>query len=285
MSVDSAVRRRRDDWPEVGWTVLRVRQYDNAECAELQLPPSGDQAIVLAKVGVTTIESRHGSTWGAARFGPGQIGLTAPGRATDIRWRGTERTLTTHIEIPGALIDRTCVELWGREAARLGRPDALSVEDPVLSSIADALCAAARAGVDEFYAESAATYLAAHLLTVHASAPTPRELVREDRRVRRATQFIRDNHQSPLTLAEMAAVADLSPFHFLRVFKAATGQTPYRFLTRVRVERARRHLGRHELSITEIAHLCGFASPSRLTSAFRSETGQSPSEYRAGRPQ
>ena len=279
------VRRRRDDWPDAGWTSLRVQRFDNAERAELRLPPTGDQSIVLVEAGVTTIESRHGSTWRGADYGPGMIGLTAPGRPTDIRWRGTERTFTTHVELPGSLIDRTCVELWGRDATRLGRPDALAVEDPVLSSVVDALCAAARAGVDEFYAESAATFLAAHLLTVHATAPPPWEVGREDQRVRRAAQFIRDNHQQPLTLAEMAAVADLSPFHFLRVFKTATGQTPYRFLTKVRVDRARRHLARHDLSVTEIAHLCGFASPSRLTAAFRSETGLSPSEYRAAASQ
>jgi AraC family transcriptional regulator len=256
-------------------------RFDNAERAELHLPPGDHQSIVLVNTGVHTIESRHGSRSRTANYGPGKIGLTAPGQPTDIRWCGTERSITTHIEIPGALIDRTCVELWGRDAARLGRPDALAVEDPVLSSVVDALCTAARNGVDEFYAESAATFLATHLLTVHASAPAPRDLGREDQRVRRAARFIRDHYQQPLTLAEMAAVADLSPFHFLRVFKAATGETPYRYLTKVRVDRARRHLARHELSITEIAHLCGFASPSRLTAAFRSETGMSPSGYRA----
>lgn len=274
-------RRRRDDWPEVGWTSLRVVQFDNAEQAELHLPPSGCQSVVLVNKGLSRIESRHGSTWRGAEYGPGMIGLTAPGQPTDIRWCGSERSFTTHVELPSALIDRTCVELWGRGASRLGRPDALAVQDPVLSSVIDALCVAARAGVDEFYAESAATFLAVHLLTMHAAAPPPREAGREDHRVRRAAQFIRDNHSQPLTLAEMAAVADLSPFHFLRLFKAVTGQTPYRFLTKVRVERARRHLTRPEPSITDIAHLCGFASPSRLTAAFRSETGLSPSEFRA----
>jgi AraC family transcriptional regulator len=264
---------------------LRLSQFDNAEQAELHLPPGDAQSIVLVDSGVTTIESRHGTSWRGAAYGPGMIGLTAPGQSTDIRWRGPERTFTTHVELPGPLIDRVCGELWGRDATRLGRPDALAVQDPVLSSVVGALCAAARAGVDEFYAESAATFLAAHLLTVHAAAPPPRESGREDKRVRRAARFIRDNHQLPLTLAEMAAVADLSPFHFLRVFKAHTGETPYRFLTKVRVDSARRHLARSDLSVTEIAHLCGFASPSRLTAAFRNETGRSPSEYRATAPQ
>lgn len=268
---------RRDN----GWSSVLVRLLDNAEVAELDLPPVDDQIVVLVGQGSTTIESRHGARWRRAGYGPGSIGLTAPGHPTRIRWRGTERTQTTHVHLPGTLVDRTALDLWGRDAGRLGRPDALAVEDPVLASVIGALRSAALAGADELYAESAAAFLAVHLLTRHAEAPPPREVGRDELRTRRAVQFIRDNHHLPLSLADMAAAAELSAFHFLRVFKTATGQTPYRFLTRVRVERACRHLERGELSVTEIAQACGFATPSRFASAFRAQIGQSPSAYRA----
>jgi AraC family transcriptional regulator len=267
---------RRDN----GWSSMLVRLLDNAEEAELDLPPIGDQIIVLVSQGTTTIESLHGAHWRRADYRPGSLGMTAPGHPTRIRWRGTNRTLTTHVHLPGALVDRTALDLWGRDATRLGRPDALAVEDPVLASVVEALKAAALAGADELYAESAATFLAVHLLTRHAEAPPPREIGRDELRTRRAVQFIRDNHHLPLSLGDMAAAADLSPFHFLRVFKTATGQTPYRFLTRVRVERACRHLERGELSVTAIAQTCGFATPSRFASAFRAQIGVSPSGYR-----
>ncbi|GAA5125511.1 helix-turn-helix transcriptional regulator [Pseudonocardia adelaidensis] len=133
------------------------------------------------------------------------------------------------------------------------------------------------------YAETAATYLAAHLLTRHAALPAPRPVSAEDLRVRRAISFTNDNHHRPLALTDIAAVANLSPFHFLRVFKLATGLTPHRFLTAVRVNRARHYLERGELSVTEIARLCGFASSSQLATAFRRATGTSPSAYRTDR--
>jgi AraC family transcriptional regulator len=95
--------------------------------------------------------------------------------------------------------------------------------------------------------------------------------------------YINDNHHQPLTLADIAAEANLSPFHFLRVFKQVTGQTPHRFLTTVRVTRARHYLDRADLSVTDIAQLCGFASSSQLATAFRRATGVSPSAYRTGR--
>jgi AraC family transcriptional regulator len=267
---------RRDN----GWSALLVRLLDNAETAELDLPPADDQLIVLVSEGITAIESRHGARWRRADYGPGRIGLTAPGHPTRIRWRGTGRTLTTHVHLPGALVDRTALDLWGKEATRLGRPDALAVDDPVLAAVVGALGAAALAGADELYAESAATFLAVHLLTRHAAAPPPRALGRDELRTRRAVQFIRDNHHLPLSLGDMAAAADLSPFHFLRVFKTATGRTPYRYLTGVRVERACRYLERGDRSVTEIAELCGFATPSRFASAFRAQTGLTPSAYR-----
>lgn len=279
---ESAVTRLRlCSWRDNGWTSLLVRLQDNAEHNDgLVIPATNEQTLVLTTAGTTSIESRHGVRWFREEYGPGSVGLTAPGNPTHIRWHGTERTLTTHVFLTGALMDRTAAELYGGAAVR--RPDSLSVDDPVLAAVINGLGEAALAGVDELYAETAAHYLAVHLLTKHASAPAPRALRREDVRVRRAISFIRDNYHRPLTLTEIASCVDLSTFHFLRVFKAVTGQTPYRYLSGVRVERARRYLARDELSVTEIAHLCGFTTPSRLATAFRQETGLSPSAYRNG---
>lgn len=277
-------RLRLCSWRDNGWTSLLVQLVDNAEVAdEFVLPAIDQQALVLVTEGTKVIESRHGSRWLRAEYGPGQLGMTAPGHVTHLRWRGAERTRTTHVYLPAGLMDRTAAELYGRDAAVLPRPDTLGVRDSVLSAVVKGLGEAALAGADELYAERAAMFLAVHLLTRHGAVPSPRPVRAEDIRVGRAISFIRDNHHRPLTLTEIAAVAGLSTFHFLRVFKAATGQTPHRFLNSVRVAQARRHLERGALSVTEIAHLCGFATPSRLATAFRQETGLSPTAYRNSR--
>lgn len=268
-------------WRDNGWTALLVQLFDNAEVVdELRLPPTDEQALVLVTEGAKTIESRQGARWLRAEYGPGRLGMTAPGCPTQIRWRSTERTLTTHVYLPAALIARTGAELYGRNAKFLRSPDTLSTEDPVIAAVVSGLGDAALAGADELYAETAAAFLAAHLLLRHGSIPAPLPLHSEDIRVGRAISFIKENYDRSLTLTEIAAVADLSTFHFLRVFKAATGQTPYRFLNGVRIARARRYLERGDLTVTEIAGLCGFATPSRLATAFRQETGQSPTAYR-----
>lgn len=278
----SAVARlRRCGRRDNGWQSPLVQLVDNAEVAEeFVLPATNDLVLVLVTDGTTIIESRQGAQWLRAEYGPGRMGVTAPGTPTRLRWRGHEHTLTTHVFLPTSLLDRTAVDLYGRAADHVRWPDALVVDDPVLTAVVGGLGEAALAGADQLYAETAAAYLAAHLLTRHSAVPTRYARSGEDIRVRRATSFVNDNCHLPLTLHEIAAVANLSPFHFLRVFKMATGQTPHRFLNTVRVNRARRYLERGDLSITEIAHLCGFTTPSRLATAFRRETGLSPSAYR-----
>lgn len=83
-----------------------------------------------------------------------------------------------------------------------------------------------------------------------------------------------------LSLAAMAAVAGLSPFHFSRVFKRATGVAPHRFVIRSRVERAKALLARPDVSLAEIAYAAGFASQAHFTTLFRHETGLTPLQFR-----
>src|SRR5262249_4895393 len=58
-------------------------------------------------------------------------------------------------------------------------------------------------------------------------------------KLRRVTEFIEENLDHDLTLAEIAEIAELSPFHFARAFKQATGSTPIQFLTRRRIDLAK----------------------------------------------
>ena len=84
----------------------------------------------------------------------------------------------------------------------------------------------------------------------------------------------------PLTLAELAAVAGLSPWHFLRVFKAEQGTTPVRHLADLRLRAAQEMLTSTSRPVTEVAYACGFSSPGHLTTVFRRRLGTTPSRYR-----
>jgi len=86
--------------------------------------------------------------------------------------------------------------------------------------------------------------------------------------------------QKDLTLAEMAGVAHMSPYHFSRLFKESTGLTPHRYVIERRVQRAEVLLGSSALPIAEIALLCDFANQGHLNRHFKRLLGVSPKAFR-----
>ncbi|WP_232665999.1 helix-turn-helix domain-containing protein [Pseudonocardia sp. TRM90224] len=285
LAFDSSAYSRRTfcSWADAGWRSMLVQVYDDDPVVEhVELPPSGDQHLVLMLGGPSTIESGIDGRWRHATYVRGDLGMTAPGRPTLVRWRATsdEPISTLHAYIPHETLRRIADELWH---GAYPQADALSITDALLEQTLLGLLDAARAGAPDLYAETAAEYLAAHVLLRHGNTPAPALPAGSDERAARALQFMRDNLHLPLTLGQIAAEAGLSPFHFLRVFKAATGHTPLRHLTELRIAAARRHLDRSQTPISDIAYLCGFATPAHFTATFTRHVGTSPTAYRRQR--
>ena len=100
-------------------------------------------------------------------------------------------------------------------------------------------------------------------------------------RLERVRDFIEANLGEDLTIEALANEACLSPFHFARAFKAATGMAPHRYLTSRRLDKARSWIAEGQLSLAEIAFRCGFASQASFTRWFKRLAGATPGEYRA----
>jgi len=98
--------------------------------------------------------------------------------------------------------------------------------------------------------------------------------------LRRARDHIDLHFDQPLNLDQLARVAGVSKFHFVRCFESTYGETPIRYLTRRRIERAQDLLRSANLSVTEICTLVGFASLGSFSSRFSSLVGESPTTYR-----
>ena len=132
--------------------------------------------------------------------------------------------------------------------------------------------------------ESLANVLAVHLIR-HITGPR-RELVSADgalpsHKLRRVIEYIMENLEGSPTLEQMAAVVHLSPYHFARQFKAATGLPPHQFLITRRVERAQQILrGRGNLSLAEVAIGVGFSDQSQLCFHFKRIVGVTPRQFR-----
>lgn len=101
------------------------------------------------------------------------------------------------------------------------------------------------------------------------------------RRLHRARDFMEAGLSDPLTLPQIADAAWLSPYHFLRLFKQTFGETPHRYLTRRRIERAKHLLMQTDLSVTAVCIEVGFDSLGSFSLLFRNEVGSPPGVFRA----
>ena len=105
------------------------------------------------------------------------------------------------------------------------------------------------------------------------------------RRIARVLEHVRAqgeaSNPTALSLDELAAIADLSKFHFLRQFTQAVGMTPGAYLRTLRLCHAARKLRRSKASILEIALGVGFADHPSFSRAFARHMGMTPSEYQA----
>jgi AraC-like DNA-binding protein len=102
-------------------------------------------------------------------------------------------------------------------------------------------------------------------------------------RLLKTRQYIDRNFARDLKIDDLAAMARLSSFHFIRVFRDAFGQTPHQYLRGRRLARAQELLVTTPQPVTEICDRIGFQSLGSFSSLFRHVTGETPAEFRAKR--
>jgi len=100
------------------------------------------------------------------------------------------------------------------------------------------------------------------------------------KRLNAGRDYIADNYQKPLILSDIAKCSNMSPYHFLRVFKDAYGETPNEFLIRLRVEQAKKMLITGNFSVSEICEKVGYSSLGSFSSLFLKQVGVAPTLYR-----
>jgi AraC-like DNA-binding protein len=99
-------------------------------------------------------------------------------------------------------------------------------------------------------------------------------------RLGRARAYIDEHYRMPLGVDQLAAMAGVSKFHFIRSFEAAYGMTPIRYLSFRRIERARELLRDPTLTVTQVCMRVGFTSLGSFSSRFSRLVGLSPTDYR-----
>jgi len=138
-----------------------------------------------------------------------------------------------------------------------------------------------QASPDKIYMDTLLCTLIVHLSKNYAHTGTtvaPVGRLRENE-VYQIRNFILSHLEEKFSLADLASVVNLSPFHFARLFKNATGMSPYLFVRNTRVSYAK-DLMKSKLTIAEVAIRAGFHDESHFSKIFKQITGASPSTFK-----
>ncbi|MBN9522906.1 helix-turn-helix transcriptional regulator [bacterium] len=267
-----------------GWAGLAAARFCDLPDAEFEQPRMTHHMLILFTRPPDELECRY---VGVRRHRPppvGTISVVPAGTPSWWRWAGTKSSLHAYLE-PG-LIGRVAAETFGLDPAReVVRPfDSVALPQlGVAMRAVDAELAAGGAG-GRLAAESLANILAVHLIR-HAVAPgrvvAGRDGALPRGRLRAVVEYVEEHLDGTPSLAEMAAVARLSPFHFARQFKTATGLPPHQYVIARRVERAKQLLSEGSMpSLAEVALHVGFSDQSQFARHFKRLVGVTPGQFR-----
>ena len=265
---------------KAGWTSLLVQKFESPSHAEaFETRPTPDQLIVVVTGGCREVESFSDGRWRKAVYQPGSVSMTAGDEVSRLRWRPLTPAPveSLHLYIPQHFF--SCVQEEYRRAGvpERSRPlDALSFSDPTISRVALSLAEAVQNGAPDFYAQSAAQFLAAHLLSAQTGWPDSsqeKRLSGEDLSDLSSGACL-GIHKCSATRSlfpwmHLAREACISRFHFGRLFKERMGVTPLPLPRQNQTGRRRVPAQRDtDLSVLDIALSCGYGSAAHFTAAF-----------------
>jgi AraC family transcriptional regulator len=137
------------------------------------------------------------------------------------------------------------------------------------------------AALDRMYGEALSTALSVHLLREYGAAvlePKRQYGGLPRAKLVRALEYIQDQLHTDVTVSDIAQAVYMSPYHFGRLFKESTGQSPYQYVVEARVRKAKELLTTGKFTISEAAYHVGFVDQSHLTRHFKRVFGLPPTK-------
>lgn len=262
-----------------GWSDITLASFDlpAAEMAEYSL----DQYGISINIGRGfQLEQDIEGNLQKGFIPPGGGCLCPSGYRQAYRWDRRNQiiylNLTTELLRLNAitLLETDCVELIPHFA----------IQDQLIYQIGLALQAElqSQGSSSGLYAEAMVNALAIHILR-HYSTQSHQTVSYNGglspHKLRLVTDYISNHLDHELSLNELAAIAQLSQYHFCRAFKQATGLSPHQYLIQQRVERAKQLLQSDGMTIGAVAIACGFSHQSHLHRHFKRLTGVTPKTF------
>lgn len=247
-------------------------------------PSVADHCLTLHVTNLDTVERRlDGGKWQCRQTFPGTFAFIPAHQVPEWLWQAEIELL--EIYIPPSLLEKTALESFDTAPSQIELIDRFGIGDSFLEQIALGFKAelASRIPLNHLYLESLQTVLAVHLLRHHCSISVVDTVLAAGlpkKRLQQVVDYIQDNLDQDLSLAELANVVQLSSHHFGKLFKQTMGVSPYQYVMKCRIEQAKHLLADNERSIVNVSQLLGFHDQSHFTNVFRRYTTLTPRQYR-----
>jgi len=251
--------------------------------------PQSDVRICVATRSKQTIVTRRApGIESQIVAGRGTVWLSPPGLQEGVVDFAQDLPEFLHIYLPLSRFSSSNFDNETDESAVGALSYETAFEDPLLAEIGFAVVSELKTETSAggLLVGALASSLAARLLQKHVSAsrtplfPRRRHQGLDQRRLFRVLDYIDANLEGDLSLECMATVACLSRYHFARAFRQAVGESPHRYVSAKRLERAKTLLIRGDRPLVDIALALNFSSQANFTRAFKQATGQAPGQYR-----
>lgn len=213
---------------------------------------------------------------------PGTIFLLPRGTVDEVNWTGPTQRVIVNI--------RTSLLTHALEKTAHQNEVELTEHWDLMDRHISALLLEMMADLDDdsptgsIYGESLANALAVYLIkryAVRRVVPVSYKGGLPGNRLKRVLDYIDASLDEDITLAQLAAIAGMSPHYFSELFKLSTGRAPHNYVLMQRIERAKQQLLDPKRSIIDVGLDAGFQNPSHFARTFRKVEGTTPSTYRA----
>jgi AraC family transcriptional regulator len=255
-----------------GWRLSRWRQF----VGSYTLPALPDPIFVVHIAGKPNVRTWERDGWSETTSIPGCATIVPSGQPTGWLVDGELDVVTLSVA-SADLQNAPALDQFKRMRFAFSDPLGVALTRQVLGELY-----APRSPERDVYVGALVNALKAHMLRgpIAANAAEIPTTAFSSYRLHHVMNAVLQHPEAQHSLEEMAAQAGVTPSHFCRIFRKATGVSPHQYVMKARLDRAQQLLAQSDAPLSSIADALGFTSQSHFTRAFRQFTGETPSDFR-----
>lgn len=269
---------------------LSIRRYVETP-PEMRQPALSENLLVMHLGGAKRVRRGRDGHVGLHEVGAGALTVLPAGRGN--LWQTEGPIDFAHLTLARPMLNRVLLEEYGRDPDRCELTDVVGLRNGCLEEIFRRLLTVGESGSSSrLHVESLLVVLIVELLRVCSAGAATGEVRSPSRpckggmsgwRLKRVCGYMRDHLAEDIRLTDLTALAGLSRAQFFRAFKQSTGLSPSRFLTRLRMDRARSFIDASGFDAPSVGEAVGIANGARFTALFKARFGMTPRCYRRSR--